>query len=168
VRRSRCSLEGVGGGDNRVRGSGPLQPWGKGASGPQEHRRNDGDAIVPAVGVRTGRDDCGIQKVVADLASQPVKVSYIVVTDGPGELYLEGDHPLVWTHDDQVDLVTPVLRSQVTHLRLPRLRIDPDALRDQRFEEVTEQGAVSGDVQGGVGSRRAREEKPVAPPRPRS
>jgi hypothetical protein len=101
VRRSRCSLEGVGGGDNRVRGSGPLQPWGKGASGPQEHRRNDGDAIVPAVGVRTGRDDCAIQKVVADLASQPVKVSYIVVTDGPGEPYLEGDHPLIWTHDDQ-------------------------------------------------------------------
>jgi hypothetical protein len=147
---SRCSTA-----TRPVAPTGPP-PWRPSArrptccSGTHERRRNNGDAIFPAVGVRTGRDYRGIQQVIADLATQPVKCFTSSSLMRSGELHLEGDHPLIWTHDNQIDLVTPVLRPQVTNLRLLRLRIDPDALRDQRLEEVAEQGAVSGDLHAGI------------------
>ena len=59
-----------------------------------------------------------------------------MIGDVPAQLDLHGEDTMIRPLDDKIDLMTASLGSQVLDPRLGCLCVDPDALRDQRFEEM--------------------------------
>jgi hypothetical protein len=68
--------------------------------GARAERLENRDAVGLAVGASTGRDNGGVEQVVAQLLAQPDEVPYVGRTGDTAEHHLEGHHPLVAPLDD--------------------------------------------------------------------
>lgn len=87
-----------------------------------------------ACGMRSCRDRHGVEQIAAHLFPQPVKVSHVMIGDIPSQFDLHGEDATIRPLDDEVDLMTAPLGPEVFDFRLRRLCVDPDTLRDERFE----------------------------------
>jgi hypothetical protein len=88
--------------------------------------------------MRTGRDDDGVEQLVADRVAQPAKMSDVAVGHGAGELHLDRHDAAVATLHDQVDLVLAGGGAQMTDAGLRGLGVHPHAERHERLEEDSE------------------------------
>ncbi len=116
------------------------------ASGGEQSGRNDPDAVISAVGLRTGGNDRGVEQFGSETIGQPSEVPYVCVVDGGWELDFQGRDTSVRSLKDEIDLAFAASGSQVRHAGLVGLGIDTHRQRQQRFEQCPEKGAVAGDA----------------------
>ena len=83
---SRCSPPAGPSNVGGCRGHAPVR-----SSGTEERQWDDGDAIGPAVGDGSGRDDESIGKLLTELRLQPIQMTDVMVADGASELHLDRD-----------------------------------------------------------------------------
>ncbi|HUY57199.1 MAG TPA: hypothetical protein VMV12_05160 [Candidatus Micrarchaeaceae archaeon] len=76
--------------------------------------------------VRIGarRDDDGVEEVGADPCLELPQVPHITVTNGGGELDLNGEDPAVAAFNDQVDLMLSSVSAEIAHPGLGRLGVN--------------------------------------------
>ena len=91
----------------------------------------------------TGRDDGGVEEVVAQLLAQPKEVTYVGRSWDAVELHLERHDTLVAALNDEVDLMVPISGPQVVHGGLARLGIDPGTQGHERLEQRPEECPVA-------------------------
>lgn len=103
---------------------------------PKQGGRNDGDPVAPAIGLWTGRDDDGIEQVVAETTLEPDQMPNVGVLDRAAQFDLHGDYALIVAFHDQVDFLLPSGGSEVAHRRLGCLGVDADRERDERLEKM--------------------------------
>jgi len=84
-----------------------------GASGREEAKGDDADAVRTPVGVRSGVDNDGVEESVSKMLAQPAQVRGVSLVDGGGELDLNGQDPPVVAYHDEVDLVVEIGRAHV-------------------------------------------------------
>lgn len=111
------------------------QRWLATPSRSQQRGRYDGDSIRPAVRVRPGAEDHGVEKVWADTFTEPHQVSAIPAGDRASELHLDRKDPPVRPFQDEVDLPISVTRSKVADPSFRCLGIDPQIEADEGFEQ---------------------------------
>ncbi len=83
------------------------------------------DAVSAAVGGGSGGDDDEVDAVIAEFFFEPVEVSHVAAIDGGRELHLDTDNTFV-AFDDEVDLVTAALGSEMGNVGVSSLCCDPN------------------------------------------
>lgn len=70
----------------------------------EQRERHDRDSVWSPVRLGPGRDNRGIQELIADLVAEPPQVRAVTGDGNPTELHLDGDDTVVGAFHDEIDL----------------------------------------------------------------